>query len=232
MRCCCREIETVTDPLFPQNLELYEAVRMPATLGFLVLVLVLCIMLIIALIRSSRCTLILFSVIGLLCVTLCWLLSSAYLVSAVGLGDFCTRPQEFICNQQKVPDIHYTNCGTVGTNSYILRLNESRDNIDRAKEALYSLSTLTNSMYPRDNIRPKIEKFDNELKNSKKALGDLSALLDRRTVEYHYRTATKSLCGPSLIGLTLMLVAGLVMAFMLSILVCIDSHVWIYLGTK
>lgn len=205
---------------------------MPATLGFLVLILVLCIMLIIGLIRSSRCTLILFSVVGLLSVTICWILSSAYLVSSIALGDFCTRPQEYICNQQKVPDIHYTNCGTLGTNSYILRLNESRDNIDRAKDALYALSTLTNSMYRQDNVRPKIERFDNELRNSKMALAELSSLLDRRTVESHYRVATRSLCGPSLIGLTLMLVSGLVMALMLSILVCVDSHVWIYLGTK
>lgn len=203
---------------------------MPATLGFLLLILVLCIMLTIGLIRSSRCTLILFSVVGLLSVTICWLLSSGYLVSAIALGDFCTRPQEFICNQQKVPDIHYTNCGTLGTNSYILRLNESRDNIDRAKDALTSLYHLTNSMHPRENVRPKIERFENELKNSKKSLAELSSLLDRRTVEYHYRTATKSLCGPSLIGLTLMLVAGLVMALILSLLVCVDSHVWIYLG--
>lgn len=203
---------------------------MPATLGFLLLILVLCIMLTIGLIRSSRCTLILFSVVGLLSVTVCWLLSSGYLVSAISLGDFCTRPQEFICNQQKVPDIHYTNCGTLGTNSYILRLNESRDNIDRAKDALTSLYHLTNSMHPRENVRPKIERFENELKNSKKSLAELSSLLDRRTVEYHYRTATKSLCGPSLIGLTLMLVAGLVMALILSLLVCVDSHVWIYLG--
>lgn len=205
---------------------------MPATFGFLVLILVLCVMLTIGLVRSSRCTLILFSVVGLLCVTICWIISSGYLVSAIALGDFCTRPHEYICNQQKVPDIHYTNCGTLGTNSYILRLNESRDNIDRAKDALYALSLQTNTMYPRDNLRPKIERFDNELKNSKKALAELSSLLDRRTVEYHYRTATRSLCGPSLVGLTLMLVAGLVMAFMLSILVCVDSHVWIYLGTK
>lgn len=205
---------------------------MPATLSFLLLILVLCIMLTIGLIRSSRCTLILFSVVGLLTVTICWILSSGYLVSAIALGDFCIRPHEYICNQQKVPDIHYTNCGTLGTNSYILRLNESRDNIDRAKDALYTLSTLTNSMYPRENVRPKIERFDNELKNSKKALAELSSLLDRRTVEHHYRTATKSLCGPSLIGLTLMLIAGLIMALMMSILVCVDSHVWIYLGSK
>lgn len=205
---------------------------MPATLGFLLLILVLCIMLSIGLIRSSRCTLILFSVVGLLSVTVCWIVSSGYLVSAIALGDFCTRPQEFICNQQKVPDIHYTNCGTLGTNAYILRLNESRGHIDRANNALYALSSQTNSMYSRDNLRPKIEKFDIELKNSKKSLAELSSLLDRRTLEYHYRTATKSLCGPSLIGLTLMLVAGLVMALMMSILVCVDSHVWIYLGTK
>lgn len=121
-------------------MEFFEMIRMPATLTFLVVILILCVMLVIGLARSSRCTLILFSVFGLLSVTISWLLSSVYLASAIALGDFCMRPHEYICNQQKVPDIHYTNCGTLGTNSYILRLNESRDNIDRAKEALHLVS--------------------------------------------------------------------------------------------
>ncbi|GAB0094936.1 Protein tweety homolog [Sergentomyia squamirostris] len=212
--------------------EFYESIRWPVTLGFLAVLLLLCTILIIGVARSSRCALIFFSVFGLLGVTLCWLLSSIYLAGAIALGDFCVKPNEYICSQQKVPDIHYTNCGTVGTNTFILRLNESRDNVDRAKDALQIVSRISMDMYPRVDVGSKISHIQTELDNSKRQLMVLSTMLDPRTVQHHYNTATKGLCGASLFGLALMLVASLFSAFFLTILVCVDSHAWIYLAKK
>ena len=73
--------------------------RWPATLAFLTILLLLCVILIIGVARSSRCSLIFFSVSGLLAVTFCWLLSGIYLSTCVALGDFCMKPNEYICNQ-------------------------------------------------------------------------------------------------------------------------------------
>ncbi|XP_055708757.1 protein tweety-2 [Phlebotomus papatasi] len=212
--------------------EFYESIRWPVTLGFLAVLLLLCTILIIGVARSSRCALIFFSVFGLLGVTLCWLLSSIYLAGAIALGDFCVKPNEYICSQQKMPDIHYMNCGTVGTNPFILRLNESRDNVDHAKDALQIVSRISMDMYPRVDVGSKISHIQSELDNSKRQLMVLSTMLDPRTVQQHYNTATKGLCGASLFGLALMLVASLFSAFFLTILVCVDSHAWIYLAKK
>lgn len=77
----------------------YEAIRWPATLGFLTALLMLCVVLVIGVARSSRCTLIFFSVFGLLGMIVCWLLSGVYLASAVAMGDFCMRPNEYMCRQ-------------------------------------------------------------------------------------------------------------------------------------
>lgn len=87
-------------------------------------------------------------------------------------------------------------------------------------------------MYPRVDVGSKISHIQAELDNSKRQLMVLSTMLDPRTVQQHYNTATKGLCGASLFGLALMLVASLLSAFFLTILVCVDSHAWIYLAKK
>lgn len=82
-----------------EKVDFYEAIRWPTTLGFLTFLLLLCTILMIGVARSSRCALIFFSVLGLLGVTICWLLSGIYLSSSVALGDFCMNPNEYMCSQ-------------------------------------------------------------------------------------------------------------------------------------
>ncbi|XP_021704383.1 protein tweety-2 isoform X2 [Aedes aegypti] len=212
--------------------EFYEELRWPATLGFLTFLLLLCIILVIGATRSSRCALIFFSVCGLLAVTVCWLLSGIYLASAVALGDFCMKPNDFICSQQKLKDVQYTYCSSVGTNRYVLRLNESKDYLDRAKEALDIMNRIAINLYPRFEMSSKINRLSEELDDSKRQLIALSARADRRAVMEHYANATRGLCEGGLFGLTLMLLASLVSAAILSLLVCVDSHTWIYLTKK
>lgn len=76
------------------------------------------------------------------------------------------------------------------------------------------------------------DQIDNELSESRFVLTDLILMLDRRSVDRHYENALKGLCEGSLLGLTLMTVAGLATAFLLTLLVCVDSHTWIYLGRR
>lgn len=212
--------------------EFYEELRWPITLGFLTFLLLLCIILVIGATRSSRCALIFFSVCGLLAVTVCWLLSGIYLASAVALGDFCMKPNDFICSQQKLKDVQYTYCSSVGTNRYVLRLNESKDYVDKAKESLETVTRIAIDLYPRIEMSSKINRITAELDDSKRQLIALSAMADRRTAMEHYASATRGLCEGGLLGLTLMLLASLVSAAILSLLVCVDSHTWIYLTKK
>lgn len=83
----------------PQPAELFERIRWPATIGFLSFLLLLCVILVIGVCRNSRCSLILFSVIGLFGIIICWLLSGIYLASTVAIGDFCMQPTTHFCNK-------------------------------------------------------------------------------------------------------------------------------------
>lgn len=83
----------------PQPAELFERIRWPATIGFLSFLLLLCLILVVGVCRNSRCSLILFSVVGLFGVIICWLLSGVYLASTVAIGDFCMQPTTHFCNK-------------------------------------------------------------------------------------------------------------------------------------
>lgn len=61
---------------------------------------------------------------------------------------------------------------------------------------------------------------------------DLTEMLDSNEIQSHYARAAKSFCNAGLFGLALMMVASVATAFLLTILVCIDSHTWIYLTKK
>lgn len=63
------------------------------------MLLLLCTVLVIGVARRSRCTLIFFSVSGLFCIIICWLLAGVYLASSVAAGDFCMRPHDYMCRQ-------------------------------------------------------------------------------------------------------------------------------------
>lgn len=56
--------------------------------------------------------------------------------------------------------------------------------------------------------------------------------LDSRAIHEHYSNASRSFCNGGLFGLALMMAATIFTAFLLTILVCIDSHTWIYLTKK
>uniref|UniRef100_A0A1B0FJ12 Protein tweety homolog n=1 Tax=Glossina morsitans morsitans TaxID=37546 RepID=A0A1B0FJ12_GLOMM len=213
--------------------ELYESIRWPATLGFLTLLLLLCTVLVIGVARRSRCALIFFSVSGLFCIIMCWLLSGIYLASSVAAGDFCMRPHEYMCRQvgMRSPYVYFLNCGTL-RNRFILRLNESRDLVERARESVYLIQRMSQETYPRIDVHKTLEAMDNDLEETKRNLTVLSATLDRRAIDRHYADALRGLCGGGLLGLSLMMVAGLLTSFLFTILVYADSHAWIYLNKR
>ncbi len=235
--------------------EFAENLRWPVTLGFLTFLLFLCTVLVIGVARSSRCMLIFFSVFGLLAVAICWLLSGIYLASSVAIADFCMAPFQHICHQQKLQYIYYTHCGASGTNHFVIRLNGSKDNVDKAKYALEEVERMSKDMYHHSDISSKISHIFTLLDSSRKLLSsklfytntscndlqfiklvfprtDLSVKLDSHSIQEHYANASKSFCHAGLFGLSLMMLASLLTAFLLTILVCVDSHTWIYLTKK
>lgn len=53
-------------------------------------------------------------------------------------------------------------------------------------------------------------------------------MLEYSSVNRHYEGAVRGLCDGALLGLSLMTVAAFLTAFLLTLLVYVDSHTWIY----
>lgn len=100
------------------------------------------------------------------------------------------------------------------------------------KKFILYLCRMSRDLYPRVEISQTTDQIDNELNESRFMLSDLIIMLERRSVERHYENAMKGMCEGTLLGLTIMTVAGLATAFLLTLLVCVDSHTWIYLSQK
>lgn len=91
---------------------------------------------------------------------------------------------------------------------------------------------MSRDLYPRAQISTTTDQIENELNESRYELNDLILMLEQQTVSRHYDEAVKNLCGDALFGLSIMTVAALVTAFLLTLLVIVDSHTWIYLGRR
>lgn len=91
---------------------------------------------------------------------------------------------------------------------------------------------MSRDLYPRAQISTTTDQIANELNESRYELNDLILMLEHHTVRRHYDEAVKGLCEGALLGLSLMTVAALVTAFLLTLLVIVDSHTWIYLGRR
>lgn len=67
---------------------------------------------------------------------------------------------------------------------------------------------------------------------SDRILTQLTTLVDCREIHDNYLNASRGLCEGGLTGLVLMLIASFVAAILLTIMVWVDSHTWIYIRKR
>lgn len=87
-------------------------------------------------------------------------------------------------------------------------------------------------LYKSAGLQPKLGAVTADLNNSERLLTQLTALVDCKALHYNYLTATRGLCEGGLLGLLLMLVASFTAAILLTIMVWVDSHTWIYIRKR
>lgn len=97
---------------------------------------------------------------------------------------------------------------------------------------LYSVSRISLVLFKSAGLQPKLSAVTADLNNSERLLTHLTALVDCKALHYNYLNATRGLCENGLIGLLLMLVASFTAAILLTIMVWVDSHTWIYIRKR
>lgn len=81
-------------------------------------------------------------------------------------------------------------------------------------------------------LQPKLGAVTADLNNSERVLTELTALVDCKALHHSYLTATSAICDTCLLGLLLMLIASFLAAILLTIMVWVDSHTWIYIRKR
>lgn len=226
---------TITD--FLSKGDQWELIRWPGTVAILALLLVLCAVLLVGVARHSRCALILFSVCGLLAVTGSWLMSGLYLSTSVAVGDLCNDPADFLVHQapHELPSdilLYYTQCDVSRSNPFTQRLRESQNAINNARNSMSTVSKISPVLFKNAGLGPKLGSVNADIKLCERILTGLTALVDCKAVHYSYLSATRGLCEGGLLGLVLMLIASFMAAILLTVMVWVDSHTWIYIRKR
>lgn len=201
------------------------------------MLLVLCAVLLVGVARHSRCALILFSVCGLLAVTGSWLMSGLYLSTSVAVGDLCIDPADYLVSEapSELPTevlLYYTQCEMARSNPFTQRLRESQNAINNARSSMQTVQRISLILFKSSGLQPKLSAVLADLNTSERLLTQLTALVDCNAVHFSYMNATKGLCEGGLLGLVLMLIASFIAAILLTVMVWVDSHTWIYIRKR
>lgn len=214
-----------------------ESIRWPFTMAVLSVLLVLCVVLLVGVARHNRCALIAFSVCGLLAVIASYLMASIYIASSVALGDLCMAPDKFIEDQttnelSKEILRYYTNCERARANPFTQRLREAKTSIDNVRTLLNALKRPAVELFPRKSLEPKFASLLNQVNEADSLTTPLTALVDCRMLHMHYLRGARALCNVGLLGLSLMLASAVLAGLLLTALVWVDSHTWIYIRKR
>lgn len=87
-------------------------------------------------------------------------------------------------------------------------------------------------LFKAQGLNPKLGAVTADLNTSERLLTHLTALVDCKALHVNYLSATRGLCEGGLLGLVLMLVASFTAAILLTVMVWVDSHTWIYIRKR
>jgi hypothetical protein len=200
-----------------------------ASLCFLTL---LCILLLLGIIRTSRCTLLLFCTFGIFSLVLCWVSAGAHLGSSVGIGDFCVKPHtviEDVWADHADRDFlrYYTKCADAKVyNPFTDALQTAVHKVHQANDTLNSALTMALRFIPKIDLEPLIQRVYTGLSEAAECFQTLAILTDCTDLHKHYNIILNSFCHTSLFGLSLLAVSCAATGLLFSLLVIMASRAW------
>lgn len=226
----------------PETLQFVERVRWPGTFAFAFLLTIFCLILLCGLVRHSRCTLIMFSVFGLLALVLGWVLSSMYLGILVAGSDFCAEPDPFLTDRFSTKAElalydYYVRCPISSSSNgkplqppFMRQAKESLVALGHMSELIRTLEMLCVSYCSAEQpVRPQINAIVEHLNSTERLLKSVQALLDCRRIHEDFTMAMTSTCKDLVEGVFLMLATSVSIGLLFTLLVLCASHTWIHI---
>lgn len=205
---------------------------------FFGLCLIQCIILLVAIGRNSKCTLLVYCALGIMTMVLLWILSGFLLTTTVGLGDFCVDPDRYLektaAKQGPVAGAmakYYIEC-TPGstTNELTKAMWQSTSKIGQVNQ---TIQPILSGMKKVDvDVRDASQKLNNSLQVIKADITALFALVDCTSFHEDYIDALDGICHLIVLGSVLMWCSCVVTAFFFTILVIMASKAWRHMGKR
>ncbi|XP_064478747.1 protein tweety-like isoform X2 [Ornithodoros turicata] len=221
----------------PYLLHWAEIIRWPATIALLCVLILVCLILLWGVVRHSRCLLILFSVLGLLSVVLCWVLVSLYLGICVAGSDFCLDPEPFIYKQsggtaEAAVISYYLNCDEKVVSPFDTTVKEARRAVDNVQSLLQVVTRIADRYIPQKEVHELLGQLGQQVNGTTRGLGRLAALVDCRGLNVEYRAAMGATCTSVLEGTGFMLVSAAGAGLLFTVLIWVASHTWIHIRQR
>ena len=230
-------LEKLNINAIPEHLRTMETIRWPTTFAVLGTLAFICLILIWGILRHSRCILILFSVLGLLSLVVCWVITSVYLGISVAGSDFCLDPQPFISEQfndaieEKVFD-YYISCNT--DNPFEKSIRETTTALEWIMRYQSDMKNtcLSKPKCNNKDINNRLNALETNLNKVKEDFETLRSLIDCERFHKDYILTMTASCKEVLEGVVLMLLSASVAGICFTLLVLCASHTWINIRKK
>ncbi|OQR71863.1 protein tweety-2-like, partial [Tropilaelaps mercedesae] len=222
----------------PQWLQIIEFFRWPGTIGLQCSLIFICLLLLWGVIRHSRCLLILFSVLGLLSVVLCWVLVSLYFGLAVAGADFCFNPEPFFNRMaghnpdERLAIEYYMTCEEMTNNPFKIDIIEAKRAVHDLQSNTQILKRIAEQYMPQQDVRALLHALEKRLEETERTLSRMATLVECTTIQNEYLNAMEAICVSTFEGTVFMLASAAASGLLFTVLIWIASHTWIHIRSR
>lgn len=241
------KIERVDLSFLPRTVDHIEQIRWPVTFGVLGSFIFFSFLLVTGTCKHSRCLLILFSVLGLLSIVICFVLTSLYVGLVIGGSDFCYAPRPFIAKQfssmieQSIVN-YYLECDLKGlgnphyngptNNPFRKQLRDIRKSMDGFEEGLFRTREICENYCPDTEVKQTLRDLNEDAKRTQDAITLLSRVSECHDVHIDFLYTMSATCKETLEGVVLMASSAAATGLIFTLLVLCASHTWINIRKK
>lgn len=198
----------------------------------------LCLILLLGISRSSKCTLLMFCTFGIFTLVLCWICAGIHLGLSVGLGDFCMSPEapfERFGGQQVEKDIvrYYIHCNiTIAPNPFKEALKSASTNLRESNNTLDKALDIAHKFISKDELHKHVEDVRGAYDNCVGVIMHLTALVECLNLHKDYVDGIEGVCYQTLQGTVFILLSAAITGLLITVLVLMASNAWRHFSRK
>lgn len=200
----------------------------------------LCLILLLGIARSSKCTLLMFCAFGIFTLVLCWICAGLHLGLGVGLADFCMAPNapfEKYGSRQVEKNIikYYVECDTMQpepNNPFMGALRNAQDKVHESNKTLNKALEIANKFIEKNELDTPVKNIREAYDKSIHVIMQLTALTGCLNLHKDYVDGIEGVCYWSLPGVTFILLSAACTGLLITILVLLASNAWRHFSRK